>query len=134
MISGLISLGSLIQNQATKLVSKLGLKEEKIDYCVKRCMLYYKDDVALTHYKFYEESRFKTKREESGRYKDVLHKRMHYLPLIPRLKRLYAIMTSAPHIRWHDENNRNDGVMNHLFHGEVCQHFDRTCPDFAFDP
>ena len=48
--------------QAKMLVSKLGLKEEKIDCCVKRCMLYYK---------FYEEPSFKTKKEEKGSYKDV---------------------------------------------------------------
>ena len=71
------------------------LKEEKIDCCMKGCMLYYKDDIALTHWKFYEELSFKPKRKESGRYKDDLKKRMHYLSLIPRLKGLYVSMSSA---------------------------------------
>ena len=47
--------------QVKKLVSKIGLKEEKIDYCLKWCMLYYKDDDALTPCKIYEEPRFKLK-------------------------------------------------------------------------
>lgn len=40
--------------QAKKLVSKLRLKKEKIDCCLKGCMLYYKDDATFTYYKFYE--------------------------------------------------------------------------------
>ena len=120
--------------QAKKLVSKLGLKSEKIDCCLKGCMLYYKDDADLTQCKFCESPRFKPKRSGNGRYKDVPYKRMHYLPLIPRLKRLYASMSSAPHMRWHFENKRNDGVMTHPSHGEAWKHFDQTYPDFAADP
>ena len=81
--------------QAKRLVSKLGLNEVKIDYCLNGCMLYYKHDVALTLCKFCEEPRFKLKRGGSLTYKNVPHKRMHYLPLIPILKRLYASMSSA---------------------------------------
>ena len=76
-------------------------------------MLYYKDDAALTHYKFYGEPRFKAKRGGSMMYKDVPHKRMHYLPLIPKLKRLYTSMSLAPYIRWYFENRKSDGVMTH---------------------
>ena len=82
-------------------------------------MLYYKNDVALTHCKFYEEPRFKPKKKESARYKDVPQKRMHYFPLILRLKILYASMSSTPHMRWHVENKRNDSIMTHPSRGEV---------------
>ena len=85
----------------------------------------------LTHCKFCETSRFKPKRVESGRYKDVPYKRMHYLPLIPRLNRLYASISSTPHMRWYYENKRIDGVMRHASHGEAWLHFDRTYPEFA---
>ena len=57
--------------QVKRLVSKLGLKEEKIDYCLKRYMLFYKDDATLTHYKFCEEHKFKLTRSWSKKYKDV---------------------------------------------------------------
>ena len=69
--------------QVKKLVSRLGLKEEKIDCCMKGCMLYYKDDVALTHCKFYEEPRSKPKKEESGRYKDVSQEKNALFALDP---------------------------------------------------
>ena len=82
-------------------------------------MLYYKDDSALTHGKFCEIPRFKPKKVGSGRYKDVPYKRIYYLPLIHKLKRLYASMSSTPHMRWHYENKRIDSVMTHPSHGET---------------
>ena len=63
--------------QAQRLVSKFGLNEVNIDYCLKACMLYYKDDAALTHCKFYGKLRFKANRGGSMAYKDVTHKKMH---------------------------------------------------------
>ena len=106
------------------LVSKLRLHEVKINYCLNGCMLYYKDNAALTHYKFCGEPRFKPKRGGSVMYKDVPHKILHYLSLIPKLKRLYASMSSVPYMRWHFENRRSDGVMTHPSHSEAWHHFD----------
>ena len=59
---------------------------------------------------------------------------MHYLPLIPRLKRLYASMRSAPHMRWHREYRRPPGVLSHPSDGEAWKHFDNVYPDFASEP
>nr|XP_027186018.1 uncharacterized protein LOC113784049 [Cicer arietinum] len=44
--------------QAKKLVTMLGLKSEKIDCCVKRCMLYYKDNSADIKCRFFNEPRY----------------------------------------------------------------------------
>jgi len=52
------------------------------------------------------------------KYKDVPYKRLHYLPLIPRLQRLYASTTSTKHMRWHYENRRQ-GVLCHHSDGEA---------------
>ena len=90
--------------QAKILVSKFGLNEMKIDCYLNGCIIYYKHDAALTHCKFCGEPRFKSKKRESVTYKDIPHKRMHYLPLIPGLKRLYASISSASYMRWHFEN------------------------------
>ena len=76
---------------------------------------------------------FKSKRGESVASKDVLHKRMQYLPLVPRLERLYVSMSTTPYMRCHYENRRNDGVMTHDSHGEACQQFDQIYPDFAYN-
>jgi len=59
---------------------------------------------------------------------------MHYLPIIPRLKRLFASHSSAQHMRWYYENPREPGVLCHPFDGKAWKYFDRTWPDFAFEP
>nr|XP_016446420.1 PREDICTED: uncharacterized protein LOC107771546 [Nicotiana tabacum] len=90
---------------AKKLVSKLGLSSERIDCCEKGCMLFYKDDTSLENCKFCNQPRFKEVTNANTK-KKVPVKVMHYLPLISRLKRLYASMSSTPHIRWHYEHRR----------------------------
>jgi len=59
---------------------------------------------------------------------------MHYLPLIPRLKRIYASMSSAPYMRWHHENRREPGVLCHPSDGKAWKHFDKIHPEFAAEP
>ncbi|WMV32547.1 hypothetical protein MTR67_025932 [Solanum verrucosum] len=59
---------------------------------------------------------------------------MHYLPLIPRLKRLYASIRSAPHMRWHREYRRSPGFLSHPSDGEAWKHFDNVYPNFASEP
>ncbi|KAM3238492.1 hypothetical protein P3L10_013524 [Capsicum annuum] len=113
--------------QAKKLVSKLGLSYSRIDCCINGCMLFYKNDAELENCKFYGHARYK--RTPGG--KMVSIKAMHYLPLIPRLKRLYASMSSTPHMKWHHENKRPPGVLSHPLDGEAWKHFDRTYPDFV---
>ncbi|XP_047271356.1 uncharacterized protein LOC124900097 [Capsicum annuum] len=107
--------------QAKKLVSKLGLSYNRIH------MLFNKNDVELENCKFYEHARYKW--TPGG--KMISIKVLHYLPLIPRLKRLYALMSSAPHIKWHYENRRPSGVLSHPLDREAWKYFDRTYPDFA---
>ncbi|XP_060189787.1 uncharacterized protein LOC132618798 [Lycium barbarum] len=113
--------------EAKRLVSKLGLSYDRIHYCPNGCMLFYKQDVDLNECKICGHARYK--RTPSG--KTVPIKAMHYLPIIPRLKRLFASPSSAPHMRWHSENRRPPGVMCHPSDGEAWKHFDRTYPDFA---
>ena len=116
--------------KAKRLVSKLGLSLVRIDCCGNSYMLYFKEDVKLEFYKFCQHSRYKC---GSTGYKIAI-KAMNYLPLIPRLKRLYASNSSAPHMRWHSENKRHTGVMCHPSDGEAWKHFDATYPDFAAEP
>ncbi|XP_059281257.1 uncharacterized protein LOC132034945 [Lycium ferocissimum] len=116
--------------QAKRLVSNLGLSYNNIHCCSNGCMLFYKEDADLNECKFCGHARFR--QAPSG--KMVPIKSVHYLPLIPRLKSLYALPSSAPHMRWHNENRRAPGVMCHPSDGEAWKHFDRTYPDFASEP
>ena len=79
--------------EAKMIVSSLGLKAQKIYCCEDGCMLYYKDDEQLTKWKFCHLS--------TRRHRSVPIKRMFYLPIIPRLQRLFALMETAKQMRWH---------------------------------
>jgi len=118
-----------------KLVSKHGLSTIKIDCCINRCMLFYSnEDKQLTECRFCHKPHYKTKRVGRGKHKDVPVNRMHYLSLIPRVRRLYASMSSAPHMRWHFENKRKEELLCHPSDREAWKHFDETFPNFAVEP
>jgi hypothetical protein len=69
-----------------------------------------------------------------GKIKEISIKRLIYLPLIPRLKRLYASMRSAPHMRWHFENQRESRVLCDPSDGEAEKHYDETYPECKAEP
>ena len=85
--------------QAEKLVSKLGLKANKIDCCRDGCMLFYKEDNNLNKCKFCHKARYLPSKTGMGNYKDIPVKRMFYLPIILRLQRLYASTATAAKMR-----------------------------------
>jgi len=97
--------------EAKKVVSTLGLKDVKIDCCEARCMLYYKEDIELNECKFCGLPRYLRPKGQHKTYKRVPIKRMFYLPIIPRLQRLYTSMKSKSQMRWHFENITNDDVL-----------------------
>jgi hypothetical protein len=48
------------------------------------------------------------------------HKQLRYMPLTPRMKRLFISKKTARHIRWHKEGIcENDQVMVHLSDSEA---------------
>jgi len=44
--------------------------------------------------------------------KPIPLKFMYYLPIIPRLQRMFASMQTAQHMTWHDEN-KIQGMLRH---------------------
>ncbi|XP_074560392.1 uncharacterized protein LOC141816527, partial [Curcuma longa] len=115
-----------------KQLSNLGLGYKKIDACVNNCILYYEE------YKDYKECPIcfhpRYKLRKPGVRKVVPFHVLRYLPLIPRLKRLYASTYTCEHMTWHVKNQCVDGKMAHPSHGEAWKHFDRTYSSFASDP
>uniref|UniRef100_A0A7C9AXR7 Uncharacterized protein n=1 Tax=Opuntia streptacantha TaxID=393608 RepID=A0A7C9AXR7_OPUST len=77
---------------------------------------------------------WKASESSKGKCKRVPFARMHYFPLIPRLQRLYASHSSAPHMRWHHEYRREDGVLCHPSDGDAWKQFDQLHHDFASEP
>nr|GEX34953.1 hypothetical protein [Tanacetum cinerariifolium] len=66
--------------------------------------------------------------------KDISYKYMHYLPLIPRLQRLYMSKETAQHMTWHHEHKREPGVLSHPSDGEAWKKFDQIHAPFAAKP
>lgn len=116
-----------------KVVQGLGLPVELIDCCISGCMIYWRCDKNLGQCKFCEEPRYK-KLKNSDKFSRVPCSRMHYFPLIPRLKRLYASEATAASMRWHAESHgHGDGIMCHPSDSEAWKHFDVVHPSFSLE-
>ncbi|XP_047155998.1 uncharacterized protein LOC124827058 [Vigna umbellata] len=123
--------------EAKQCVSKLGLEAKKIDCCLNGCMLFYdndngKNDASLVQCKFCGQPRFQTIHPKRRQKKPIPFKYMFYLPIIPRLQRMFASMQTAEHMTWHD-GKKNEGMLRHPSNGEAWKHFNRKHPSFASD-
>jgi hypothetical protein len=120
--------------QSKKLLFGLGMSYEKIDVCPDNCMLFWKDNAekCLRCGK----SRFVEVVNEDGEKvtTEIAHKQLRYMPLTPRLKRLFISKSTAQHMRWHKEGKREDSqLMVHPSDTEGWKALDDFDPDFARD-
>ena len=107
--------------QTWRFVSKLGLTYDRIHCCVNGCKLFYKTDSELINCKFCGHDHYK--RTQAGKMVPV--KVIHYIPLIPWLKTLYASMIL------HHEYSRSLIILSKPSDCEVWKHFDNAYPDFG---
>jgi hypothetical protein len=50
----------------------------------------------------------------------IAQKQLQYMPLTPRVKRLFVSRKTAMHMRWHkDHTDIQDGLMVHLSDGDA---------------
>ncbi|XP_050109451.1 uncharacterized protein LOC126588404 [Malus sylvestris] len=117
---------------AQKVLKGLGLGYEKIHACVNNCILFYTENKQFDKCPVCNEPRFKM--TSQNRKNKIPQKVMRYLPLKPRLQRLYMSMHTLTDMRWHKEGRVNDDVTRHPADGEAWKDFDRMYPDFAADP
>ena len=77
--------------QSKKLLSALGMEYEKIDVCKDNCMIFYKEHKNETKCLKCGKSRFVEVINEDGEKvtTEVAHKQLRYMPLTPRMKRLF---------------------------------------------
>ncbi|XP_031110602.1 uncharacterized protein LOC116014792 isoform X1 [Ipomoea triloba] len=115
-----------------KMMRKLGLGYKKIHVCQNNCMLFYKEAETLTECSLCGHPRYKPVKSISTK-KRVHFKTLRYLPLIPRLQRLYMSNKTAKHMTWHEFNQSPEGELRHPVDGEAWQHFNRTHPEFAHE-
>ncbi|PKA53153.1 hypothetical protein AXF42_Ash009883 [Apostasia shenzhenica] len=92
-------------------------------------MIYYGFQVNDMQCSIYNFSRYKPR---VGKGKLVPYKVLQYLPLTPRLQRLYMSSHTAEYMIWCD-NYRDSSQMVHPADSEAWKHFDRVHADFAID-
>ncbi|XXG59552.1 hypothetical protein AAC387_Pa04g1620 [Persea americana] len=105
--------------QARKLTENLGFTYETLDACPNNCMLFRNENAHLDTCIVCQTSRWKEdgvgcNRQNSStsvlnRGKCVAAKQVRYFPLKPRLNRLLMSSKISKLMRWHAENNRDDG-------------------------
>jgi hypothetical protein len=118
--------------QAKRLVEELGMDHKKIDVCPNLCMLYYSQaNIVKTRCDVFGEPRYKPTGPNKNA-KPVPQKILRYLPITPRLQRIYMTKASAKNMRSHKEGVCHKApMMVHPADGEVWKHFARKHPDFA---
>jgi hypothetical protein len=123
-------------NQSKKLLSALDMEYKKIDVCKDNCMLFYKEHKNEKKCLKCGKPRFDEVINEDGEMVTMktAHKQLHYMPLIPRMNRLFISKKTARHMRWHKEGVReNDQVMVHPSDSEAWKALDDFDPDFTRD-
>ncbi|KAL0416192.1 UNVERIFIED_CONTAM: hypothetical protein Slati_3451100 [Sesamum latifolium] len=96
---------------------------EKIDACKNGCMLYWKDDIDLDHFKFCGEPGYSRPGSQPPKTPYAVWR---YLPIPPLLQRLYASQATAEQMTWHINHQTKEGSMCHPSNAEAWRHFDRT--------
>ncbi|GLU03876.1 hypothetical protein SLE2022_210480 [Rubroshorea leprosula] len=118
-----------------KMINVLGLGYKKIDVCVNDCFLYYDEqNKNLTACPMCGDSRYKPRIMAAIRQKDVPMKSLWYLPISPRLQRLYMSRKIAEEMTWHLKCREDADEVIHSAGNEAWKHFDETHPTFAEEP
>ena len=91
-------------------------------------MIHWRDDEKRIKCRFCQKPRYK---ETKGR-AQIPFKRMWYLPVTERLKRLYQLQHTAEAMQWHAEHDQG-GDITHPSDAEAWKHFQSTYPQFAFE-
>lgn len=104
----------------------------KIHACVNDCMLFYTKNQHLLECLTCKSPRYIAE----GTGKKTIGtpvKALRYLPIIPRLQRLFISRKSVEYMSWHNMSNFTPGIMTYPARGEAWKHFDDTFLDFSSD-
>ena len=119
--------------QCRKLLSGLGMDYQKIDVCPDNCMLFWKDHQNDKKCQC-GKSRYVEVKNDDGEMvtSTIAQKQLRYMPLAPRLKRLFLSRNTARHMRWHKEHEREDThVMTHPSDSDAWMALGDFDPEFA---
>jgi hypothetical protein len=125
--------------QSKKIVSGLNMNYDKIDVCEKNCILFYKEHNDDTECMYCGRSKYVKVRNEDGVpvTTKVATKQLRYIPIMPRLKRLFLSEETVKQMMWHHEGkheSEDPDIMSHPTDSEAWQTLDHFDPDFARNP
>ncbi|XP_026430298.1 uncharacterized protein LOC113326836 [Papaver somniferum] len=127
--------------EVKKLLKSYQLTHQKIHACENDCCLFRKklkdaDECPKCHYSRWKQD---TSNMEDDTYmidkpkKEISVKVLRYIPIVPRLKRLYQSAELAEQLIWHATNKSKDGKIRHPSDSLAWKHIDRRFPAFASD-
>jgi hypothetical protein len=119
------------------IIKDLGMYLEKIDVCKNNCLFFMKEHAGEKKcLKCGQSKLVEVVNDEGDKVMiDVAHKQLRYLPLTPRVQRLFLSKKPAMHMRWHKEGVReNDELIVHPSDGDAWKALDTFDPDFAAKP
>jgi hypothetical protein len=124
--------------QSKKIVPGLSMNYEKINVCKKNYMLFWKEHKDDTECMHCGRSRYVKVRNEDGVSvtTKVVTKQLRYIPITPKLKRLFLSKETAKQMRWHYEGKRESedpDIMSHPADSGAWQTLDRFDLEFARD-
>jgi hypothetical protein len=110
--------------QSKKIMSDLSMNYEKIDVCEKNYILFWKEHKDDTECMHYGRSRYVKVRNKDGISvtTKVATKQLCYIPITPRLERLFLSKEATKQMRWHHEGKRESkdpDIMSHPTDGEA---------------
>jgi hypothetical protein len=125
--------------QSKKIVAGLGMNYKKINVCERNCMLFWKEHKDDTECMHCGRSRYVKVVNEDGASvtTTVVVKQLCYMPITPRLKRLYLSEETVKQMRWHKKekhDSEDPDIMSHPTDSEVWETLDHFDLEFARDP
>ncbi|GLT25934.1 hypothetical protein SLA2020_010320 [Shorea laevis] len=112
---------------AKKMINVLGLGYKKIDVCINDCFLYYGEQSKnLNACPVCGESCYEPRNMAAVRQKAIPRKSLWYLPITPRLQRLYMSRKTTKHMTWHLKCSDDSDEVIHPAGSQAWKHFDKT--------
>jgi hypothetical protein len=121
-----------------KIVAGLSMHYQKIDACEDNYMLFWNEHEKTTHCIHYGKSRYAMVLDEDGNEvtTNMPIKQLRYMPITPRLKRLFLNQETTKQMRWHEEGDCQDqdpDIMVHPSDGKAWQALVRFDLEFTRD-
>ncbi|KAK7342752.1 hypothetical protein VNO80_25708 [Phaseolus coccineus] len=139
LLKDMLPEGNILPNrnyEVKKILCPMGMEYKKIHACPNDCALYIKDFKLLKSFSRCGLARYKLKHKDDDTIEEIKKhgppmKVMWYLPIIPRMKRLFTNPNDVKNLRWHADERKCDGMYRHPADSIQWKKFDDEFPKFG---